>query len=80
MKLLLDFNAKVGREDIFKQTIGNERLHKTNNDNGVQKTQLSRVQCSHITKFINTFGLLLMENTQSDLLHLDMQKTAIKYT
>jgi hypothetical protein len=28
MKILLgDFNAKVGREDIFKQTIGNESLH-----------------------------------------------------
>jgi hypothetical protein len=28
MKILLgDFNAKVGREDIFKPTIGNERFH-----------------------------------------------------
>jgi hypothetical protein len=28
MKILLgDFNAKVGREDIFKTTIGNESLH-----------------------------------------------------
>jgi hypothetical protein len=28
MKILLDFNAKVGREDIFKPTIGNESLMK----------------------------------------------------
>jgi hypothetical protein len=33
--LLGDFNAKVGREDIFKPTIGNETLHEINNDNGV---------------------------------------------
>jgi hypothetical protein len=34
MKILLgDFNAKVGREDIFKLTIGNESLHEINNDN-----------------------------------------------
>jgi hypothetical protein len=37
MKILLgDFNAKVGREDIFKPTIGNESLHKISNDNGVR--------------------------------------------
>jgi exonuclease III len=37
MKILLgDFNAKVGREDIFKMTVGNESLHETNNDNGVR--------------------------------------------
>jgi hypothetical protein len=35
MKILLgDVNAKVSREDIFKPTIGNERLH--SNDNGVR--------------------------------------------
>jgi hypothetical protein len=30
-----DFNAKVGREGIFKLTIGNESPHEINNDNGV---------------------------------------------
>jgi hypothetical protein len=29
------FNANAGREDIFKPTIWNERLHKIYNDNGV---------------------------------------------
>jgi hypothetical protein len=33
--LLGHFNAKVGREDIFKPTIGNENLHEISNDNGV---------------------------------------------
>jgi hypothetical protein len=33
--LLGDFNTKVGREDIFKPTIGNESLHEISNDNGV---------------------------------------------
>jgi hypothetical protein len=31
-----DFNAKVGREDIFKPTTGNESLHENSNDNGVR--------------------------------------------
>jgi hypothetical protein len=34
--LLGDFNAKVGREDIFKRTIWNESLHEIINDNGVR--------------------------------------------
>jgi hypothetical protein len=37
IKILLgDVNAKVGRENIFKPTIGNESLHQANNDNGVR--------------------------------------------
>jgi hypothetical protein len=37
MKIPLgDFNAKVGREDIFKPTIGNESLHEISNDTGVR--------------------------------------------
>jgi hypothetical protein len=36
MKILLgDFNAKVGRKDIFKPTIENESLHEITNDNAV---------------------------------------------
>jgi exonuclease III len=34
--LLGDFNAKVGREDTFKPTIGNESLHHDSNDNGIR--------------------------------------------
>jgi hypothetical protein len=37
MKILIgDFNAKVGREDIFKPIIGSESLHEVNNDNRVR--------------------------------------------
>jgi hypothetical protein len=37
MKILLgDFNAKLERDDIFKQTVGNEGLHQDSDDNGVR--------------------------------------------
>jgi hypothetical protein len=37
MKILLgDFNSKVGREDFFRPTIGNESFHEISNDNGVR--------------------------------------------
>jgi hypothetical protein len=37
MKMLLgDFSVNVGREDIFKPTIGNESLHEIGKDNGVR--------------------------------------------
>jgi hypothetical protein len=37
MKILLgDFNAKVGKEDIFKPTIENESLQEISNDKGVR--------------------------------------------
>jgi hypothetical protein len=37
MKTLLgDFNAKVGREHIFKPTIRNESLHEISNEHGLR--------------------------------------------
>ena len=37
IKILLgDFNAKLGREDIFKPIIGQESIHQDSNDNGVR--------------------------------------------
>jgi hypothetical protein len=68
MKILLgDLNAKIGREDIFKPTIGNENLHEIMNDNGVtvvnfatSKNIIVKVQCYHIATFINILGHLQM--------------------
>ena len=37
MKILLgDFNAKVGRENIFQPTIGTKSVHPESNDNGIR--------------------------------------------
>jgi exonuclease III len=42
MKILFgDFNAKVGREDIFKPTTGNESLHGISDDNGVRSVSFA---------------------------------------
>lgn len=38
--LLGDFNAKAGREDIFKTTIGNESLYEIGSDNVVRVVNL----------------------------------------
>jgi exonuclease III len=57
MKILMgDFNAKFGREDIFKPIIGNESLHEADNDNGVRvvnfatSKNLILLMVSHIIK------------------------------
>jgi hypothetical protein len=68
MKILLrDFNAKVGREDTFKPSIGNESLQEISNHNGgravnsvTYKISLSKVRCSRIVTFIKLLGHLLM--------------------
>jgi hypothetical protein len=41
--LLGDFNARVGRDDSFKPTIGNESLHEISNDNGVPGEHQDRI-------------------------------------
>jgi hypothetical protein len=72
MKILLGyFNAKVGREDIFKLTIGNESLHEISNDKGVRvvisatsKNLTSKVRCSHFVT-IKNLHVFQMENPKS---------------
>jgi hypothetical protein len=39
--LLGNFNAEVGREDIFKPRIGNESLHEISNDNGIRVVNIA---------------------------------------
>jgi hypothetical protein len=75
MKMLLgDFIVRVGKEDNFKPTIGNESLHKISNDNGVGVVNfatskiLSKVQCSHIATSINLLGHALMERLKIKLI------------
>jgi hypothetical protein len=47
MKSLLgDVNAKLGREDIFKPTIGNECIHQDSNDDGVRTVNFATTKSS----------------------------------
>jgi hypothetical protein len=41
--LLGDFNAKAGRDDIFKPRIGNESSHETSNDSGIKSSKLRHI-------------------------------------
>jgi len=50
--LLADLNAKVGRENIFKPTIGNESRHQDSNDNDVR-----------IAKFATSKNLVVKSKT-----------------
>jgi hypothetical protein len=78
MKILLgDFNAKVGRENIFKPKIGNDNPHQVSNDNGVRivnfaafKTWLLRARCSPTETFISTPGRVLMGRPHSPIDHI----------
>jgi exonuclease III len=45
--LLGDFNAKIGREDIFKPTLGNKGLHEISNDNGGRLVTSDQTNMGH---------------------------------
>jgi len=62
MQILLgDFNAKVGRDNIFNQTIGNESLHEEINDNGVGIVKFAtskKIYFFYSTKCLNRIILI----------------------
>jgi exonuclease III len=66
MKILMgNFNAKVGRGNIFKPIIGNESLHEASNDNGVRVVNFATSKNLlrthfHTATYINTRGHPLM--------------------
>ena len=73
-----DFNAKAGRNSIFKPTVGNDSLQQDSNDNGVgivnfatSKIWLLRAQCSRTETFISTPGPLLMGNLTTGSITID---------
>jgi exonuclease III len=68
MKILLgDFNAKGGREDIFKPTIGNENLHKISNDNGVRLVNFAT------SKNLRVVGASHMSDNQQAVVSVNSQ-------
>jgi hypothetical protein len=73
--ILLDSDAKIRKENIFKPTTGNDNVHKSKNDNGVRRVKVARskisqsiiIQCSHVLTFINLINHLMMEKQQPNL-------------
>jgi hypothetical protein len=67
-KFFRRLQCKGEERRMFKLVIGNESLPKIGSDNGdravnfaTSKNLMSSVQCSHITEFINTLVLMLIE-------------------
>jgi hypothetical protein len=49
IKIILgDFSAKVGKESIYKPTIGSESLHNETNNNGIKMIQLAISNCLNV--------------------------------
>jgi hypothetical protein len=82
MKILLGhFNAKFGREDIFKVTTGNERLHLDSNVNGVRlvniatsKNLVVKSTMFSTETFINTHGSFLMGRLNNRVDHIRLHR------
>jgi hypothetical protein len=88
MKILLgNFNDKVGREDIFKPTIGNGSLYEISNDIGARavtfatsKISQPKVRCSHIATLKIYLDVCRWEIPQSDSPYSGRQAKAFECT
>jgi hypothetical protein len=59
--LLGEFNAKLGREDIFKPIIGNDSLNQYGKNNGVR-----------IVNFVTLKNLVIKHEVPAPNIHLDL--------
>jgi hypothetical protein len=60
MKILLeDFNAKMGRENIFKPTTGNESLHQDINGNGFNIVNFTTMYNQKYVLYVLSLELVL---------------------
>jgi hypothetical protein len=80
--LLGDFNAKVGRDNIFKPT-GNESLHEINNDIGVRAENVATTKNLTVKSTVevhcnNIFEVPRWETPQSNCPYSDRQLTHIE--
>jgi len=78
MKIILGvFNAKVGGDNIFKLTIGNENLHQDSNDNGVRIVKFATSKTLVVKSMmfrhrdISTPGPILMGRLTTRLITFD---------
>jgi hypothetical protein len=62
--LLGDFNAKVGREDIIKLTIGNESLHEISDYNGFRVVNFATSK--NVLMFLEIIWLQALSRTTWD--------------